>query len=192
MRAESTEKKSNCVDPSHVLHFNVFNHNETHPRNEVSLLTEEKKEMRKLHDNINGVFLTDHGCDMHFSRTRDLSFLLVVLPVMATLLIWFTLPLLPEASISLFMVSFYVGITLLGTAIAAAVEVNMARSLHPNISGSLPLAWLIAFILLWPVTFPIYMFHRRKYLHKNMVAGGTLISLALTATVIFFLFEKAL
>ncbi|MCP3968558.1 MAG: hypothetical protein GY750_14930 [Lentisphaerae bacterium] len=153
--------------------------------------SKEKKIMRKYQSNIHGAFLVDPRSEMHFSRTRDLSFLLVVLPVMTTLMIWFTLPLLPEPSISLLMVGVYAGINLFGTAIAAAVEVNMARSLHPNISGSLPLAWLLGFILLWPVTFPIYMFHRRKYLHKNMVAGGTLISLALTATVIFFLLEKA-
>ncbi len=148
--------------------------------------------MRKYSHNHSVSYLAGHGYDIHFNRTRDMSSLLIILPVLATLLIWFTLPLLPESSNSMVLVFVYVGITLLGTAIAAAVEVSMARSLHPNISGSLPMAWLIAFLLFWPVTFPIYMFHRRKYLHKNMVAGGTLISLALTATVLFFLLEKAL
>ncbi|MCP3968559.1 MAG: hypothetical protein GY750_14935 [Lentisphaerae bacterium] len=99
-------------------------------------------------------------------RTCDLSYLLLIIPLCFIAFSWVTLPLIVSAKITEILLAGYIVITLLGTAVAAAAETQMARRLNSEIAGYVPVVWLTAFILFWPVMFPAYLYHRRKYLHK--------------------------
>ncbi|QSH40303.1 hypothetical protein P0136_00360 [Lentisphaerota bacterium ZTH] len=123
---------------------------------------------------------------MHFCRPQDFSILLVALPVIITIFAWLAMPLLLNKVSLVMLIYGYITTTILSTAVLAAVELNLARVNQPEISLTSSVAWLTAFILLWPLTFPMYMFHRRVYLLKNNVIAGVFISLLVTVTAASF------
>jgi hypothetical protein len=114
------------------------------------------------------VTITDHGM------------ILLGIPVVATLLIWFwvggmSLLQSPGSTMTLIMLG-----TVFGTASVAAMEASKNGMNSVSAQGTHgPTGWFFLFILLWIVSYPMYLYKRKYYGLKNLLAAG------LTAALIF-------
>jgi hypothetical protein len=115
-------------------------------------------------------------------RSLDLGFFFILIPAITILLLWFSSPILNELKIYGWIVIAIYSINALSTAILASVEIKQSKAVHSEVRGSIPGAWLFVMFIIWPVSYPVYLYHRRKYGHKNMLPKGLLISLVLTGT----------
>ncbi|CAK7025569.1 zinc ribbon domain-containing protein [Saezia sanguinis] len=107
------------------------------------------------------------------NKTLDLGILLLVLPVIGILLIWFwvgSMNLLqsPKSTLNLIAI-----IVLIGTAVAAALEVRSAiQQPGSKKNPSDPITWVFLIALLWVIGYPLYLHKRKLYGRKGMLLAG--------------------
>lgn len=113
-----------------------------------------------------------------------LGALLVCLPVAATLVIWFwvsRMSLLQNPENMLFWVT---GALILSTSILGTVELMTAPEARISRPGEKPAQysffWLIALLLTWFVSFPLYLGARRRYGLSNLRNAGIIVTVLFT------------
>lgn len=121
---------------------------------------------------------------------ETLGLALLLIPICTSLLIWFWIGgmnLLEGPGSKLNLLT---AVTLLGTAILAAIEGNKLGMGNPsdlNKKGkknSGPIAWFFLMILLWAIAYPVYLWQRSKYGLKNHLLPGILIALVFVISLI--------
>lgn len=101
--------------------------------------------------------------------------------------------LIPLASV--FLIWFWIGqMNLLqspGSTLAAAacLTVIVTAGLAATEAGRIktrtsPVAWFVAFLFLWVIAYPAYLFVRRKHGRKNLIVGGLVVAVAFAGSVI--------
>jgi len=113
---------------------------------------------------------------------------MLFMPICTSLLIWFWIGGMnllesPGSKLNLLMV-----ITILGTAILAAIEgskLGMGKPSDLNKKGkknSGPVAWFFLMVLLWIIAYPFYLWTRSKYGLKNYLFPGIFIAIVFAAS----------
>jgi len=106
----------------------------------------------------------------------DYGLFLLAIPIVTTMLIWFWVASMnlfqsPGSSLSLLMI-----ITVIGTAIVAAMEASKVGMKSDRKKGTYsPTAWFFIITLLWIIGYPIYLFKRKHYGLKNHLVAGLLV-----------------
>ncbi len=122
---------------------------------------------------------------------ETLGMFMLVVPAAAILLmcIWFSN--IAEAE-RVSKLHWLMAATIVVTAIFAAVEaikLGMGKPADIDREGksqSGPIAWFFFVVLLWPVCYPIYLRHRKRYKLKNLMFLGALIVIAVVTTYCFW------
>ena len=103
---------------------------------------------------------------------------LLAIPVVGTMLIWFwvaNMNLLQSPGDSLGLVSIS---TVLGTAIAAAMEAKALGMTSDRERGTTsPTSWFFAIALIWIIAYPAYLYKRKQYGAKNRVWLGLMLAI---------------
>lgn len=113
----------------------------------------------------------------------DYGLFLLGVPVAATLLVWFWVGSMnlfqsPSDSLALITVA-----TIVATAVLAAVEASKVGMATNRAEGTYsPVAWFFILALLWIVGYPLYLFKRRRYGLKNLLAAGVAVALVFVAS----------
>lgn len=119
--------------------------------------------------------------DLLGGQKELLGVLMLVVPVVATLLVWFwigNMNLLqsPGSKLNGLML-----LTIIGTAALAAVEANrvgIGNNINKNgKKESGPIAWFFIITLLWIIGYPAYLYKRSKYGLKNHLLPAILVML---------------
>lgn len=104
---------------------------------------------------------------------------LLAIPLVAILLLWFwvaQMSLLQSPGDTLVII---VLVTVIGTAVVAAVEAGNAGMTSDRTKGTYsPTAWFFLITLLWFIGYPAYLLKRKAYGLGNLFFGGTLLMLA--------------
>lgn len=108
-------------------------------------------------------------------KASDFGFVLLGLPLIGCMLLWFWVPNLSLAQNPLAMTEIIGCIIVAGTAIIAAVECGKAR--QDGDKGYTPWNWFLGFVVLWIVCYPAYLYSRKRYGLRNLAISGTLITL---------------
>ena len=117
------------------------------------------------------------------ATAADYGLFLLAIPIVGTVLIWswvgsMNLLQSPDSKLALIMAA-----TVLGTAIVAAMEASKAGMVTDRDRGSYsPTAWFFLIVLLWFVTYPVYLYKRRHYGLPSRLAIGIVL-------VVVFLFS---
>jgi len=111
-------------------------------------------------------------------QNTDYGMFLLAIPVVATMLIWFWVSGMnlfqsPGDTMSLIML-----LTVLGTAIVAAMEASKVGMQSDRKKGTYsPTAWFFIITLLWIVGYPVYLFKRKHYGLDNRLVSGMFVTL---------------
>jgi hypothetical protein len=103
---------------------------------------------------------------------------LLLVPLAAVFLIWFwigQMNLLQSPGSSLAAVACLTVILTAGLAASEAGRIKTETS---------PVAWFVAFLLLWAIAYPAYLFNRRKHGRKNLLFGGLVVAAAFAGSVV--------
>ena len=124
------------------------------------------------------------GSDLNgseFSQSRsiaDYGVLLLAIPIATTIFIWLWVPSMnlldsPSSTMVLLML-----ITIIGTAIVAAMEASKAGMVSDRKKGTYsPTAWFFIITMIWIVGYPVYLFKRKHYGLENRLTLGILVAL---------------
>jgi hypothetical protein len=121
----------------------------------------------------------------------DYGMFLLGMPVVASLLIWFWVGSMslfqsPGSTMSLIMIG-----TVFGTATLAATEASKNGMKSIRSQGTYnATSWFFIFILLWIVGYPVYLYKRKHYGLKNLLAVGLIV--AITFLVSYGLMSSAI
>jgi UDP-N-acetylmuramyl pentapeptide phosphotransferase/UDP-N-acetylglucosamine-1-phosphate transferase len=119
-----------------------------------------------------------------------LGLAMLFVPICTSLLIWFWIGgmnLLEGPGSKLNLLT---AVTILGTAILAAIEGNKLGMGSPsdlNKKGkknSGPVAWFFLMVLLWVIAYPVYLWTRSKYGLKNYLLPGIIIALVFVISLV--------
>jgi len=105
---------------------------------------------------------------------KDYGFILLIIPIVSLILIWFwigSMNLLQNPGSTL---TGLVVVTIIITAIIAAMEVNAFQKTSQKKVES-PLSYFLIITLLWIVGYPLYFYRRRKWGFSNLFIGGILV-----------------
>ncbi len=112
------------------------------------------------------------------SPTVVYGILLLALPVISTLLIWFwigSMNMLQSPGQALAMVGVF---TIAGTALIAAIEASQVGMVSDRKKGTYsPLAWFFIVLLIWIIGYPAYLYKRRKYGLTNFLLIGMVVAI---------------
>ena len=116
-------------------------------------------------------------------KTETLGHLMLLIPFVATMLIWFwigNMNLLQSPGSTLN----FIGIgTILITAIIAYVESNQL-GFGDNPKETKPLIYFVGIVLLWIIVFPLYLYQRKRKGVRSLLIGGIVIALAFSISYI--------
>jgi hypothetical protein len=108
----------------------------------------------------------------------DLGSLLLAIPLLAVLLIWFWIPSIPMiqgpgSSLQLVVIA-----TVVLTGAIAAFEARGSGVAPSRKDGTYsPFAWFVLMLLFWIVTYPYYLAKRKKYGLKSRVMAGLVVAI---------------
>jgi hypothetical protein len=151
-------------------------------------MSEETKKCRFCGEEILAVAIKCKHCGSNLSENvsamsttsrpaADYGMLLLAIPVIATLLIWFwvsgmNLFQAPAQTMALIMLA-----TVLITAIVAATEAKKVGMESNRDEGTYSAtAWFFLIVFLWVICYPAYLFKRRKYGLANYLVIGILVT----------------
>jgi hypothetical protein len=115
---------------------------------------------------------------------ESLGIVLLLLPVVATVLVWFwvaRLNLLEDPMARLWLI---VVLTVLLTAVLTGIEAKQLGAGRPiTIAGKVkrrtgPIGWFLGTLLLWAFVYPAWLYQRSRYGAKNLLVWGILLALA--------------
>ena len=125
----------------------------------------------------------NRGEDIKPKPSADYSLFLLAIPAVSTMLIWFwvsgmNLLQSPGGTMGLILI-----ITILGTAIVAAMEASKVGMKSDRKKGTYsPKAWFFIIFFLWIIGYPAYLFKRRYYGLSNRIVSGILIAIIFTGS----------
>ncbi len=110
--------------------------------------------------------------------TADYGVVLLAIPVVAVVLIWFWVSRMnllqsPGDTMALILIS-----TVLGTATVGAMEASKIGMTSDKGQGTYgPISWFFMITLLWIVGYPAYLYNRRRYGLSNLFVSGIVVAL---------------
>jgi hypothetical protein len=112
------------------------------------------------------------------TRSPDLGLVLIGLPAIGTLSIWFWIAQLaliqsPGEKLSLIII-----FVVVGTAIAVALEASGLGMVTDKHAGTYsPTTWFFLFLIIWFLAYPTYLYKRKQYRRSNLLLPGILVTL---------------